>query len=78
MACRRANIATGTAGVDRAISSRKLCRRIDWRGGIDGTEYSRPQKEVRWLALGLLAYIGQFGDMVKALDDPARKLDWPE
>ena len=39
---------------------------------------SRPQKEVRWLALRCLGYIGQFDDMVKALNDPARKLDWPE
>ncbi len=39
---------------------------------------ARPQKEVRWLALRCLAYIDQFGDMVKALNDPARKLDWPD
>lgn len=38
----------------------------------------RPQKEVRWLALRCLGYIGQFNDLVKTLNDPARKLDWPE
>jgi hypothetical protein len=39
---------------------------------------SRPQREVRWLALRCLAYIGQFHDMVAALNDSARKLEWPE
>ncbi len=39
---------------------------------------ARPQREVRWLALRCLAYIGQFGDIVKAINDPARKLDWPD
>jgi hypothetical protein len=38
----------------------------------------RPQKEVKWLALRCLGYIGQFHDMIMALNDPDRKLDWPE
>jgi hypothetical protein len=39
---------------------------------------SRPQKEVKWLAMRCLGYIGQFRDMVVVLNDPARKLDWPD
>jgi hypothetical protein len=37
---------------------------------------SRQQKEVRWLALCCLGYLGQYRDMVAVLDDPAHKLDW--
>jgi len=39
---------------------------------------SRPQKEVRWLSLRCLGYVGQFRDMVAALNDPAHKNDWPD
>ena len=39
---------------------------------------SRPQKEVKWLAVRCLGYVGQFRDMVAALNDPARRLEWPE
>jgi hypothetical protein len=38
---------------------------------------SRPQKEVKWLSLRCLGYIGQFHDMIMALNDPLRKLEWP-
>jgi hypothetical protein len=38
----------------------------------------RPQKEVRWLAQRCLGYVGQFHDMVGALNDPARKLEWTD
>jgi hypothetical protein len=36
------------------------------------------QKEVRWLALRCLGYIGQFHPMVVVLNDQARKPEWPE
>ncbi|MEN6459632.1 MAG: hypothetical protein ABFC63_11965 [Thermoguttaceae bacterium] len=39
---------------------------------------TRPQREVRWLALRSLGYVGQFSEMVAALDDPAHKLDWQD
>jgi hypothetical protein len=41
---------------------------------------SHVRKEVRWLALRCLGYVGQFRDMVAALNDaaPAHRLDWPE
>ena len=39
---------------------------------------SRPQKEVKWLSLRCLGYVGQFRDMVAALGDAAHKLDWPD
>ena len=39
---------------------------------------SRPQKEVKWLSLRCLGYVGQFHDMVAALNDPARKTEWPD
>jgi hypothetical protein len=48
------------------------------RVGLLELATSRPQKEVKWLALRCLAYLGQFGDMVAALNDPARKLDWQD
>ncbi len=38
----------------------------------------RPQKEVRWLALRCLGYVGQFHEMVSALNDPLHRLDWPD
>lgn len=39
---------------------------------------SRPQKEVKWLALRCLGYIWQFDDVVVALDDSASKLVWSD
>jgi hypothetical protein len=36
------------------------------------------QKEVRWLALRCMGYIGQFHPMVVVLNDQALKPDWPE
>ncbi len=41
---------------------------------------SRPQEEVKWLALRCLGYVGQFRNMVAALNDPtpARRLKWPD
>ena len=39
---------------------------------------SKPQKEVRSLALRCLGYTGQFHDMIMVLNDPLRKLDWPD
>lgn len=38
----------------------------------------RPQKEVKALSMRCLGYVGQFGDMVAALNDPARKLEWSD
>ncbi len=38
---------------------------------------SRPQSEVRWLVQRSLGYVGQFRDMVVALNDPARRVAWP-
>ena len=48
------------------------------RVGLLELNASRPQKEVKWLALRCLGYVGQFRDMVAALNDPARRLEWPE
>jgi hypothetical protein len=48
------------------------------RVGLLELSASRPQKEVKWLALRCLGYVGQFRDMVAALNDPARWLEWPE
>ncbi len=39
---------------------------------------TRPQKEVKWLALRCLSHIGQYRDLVTALNDAARKPDWPD
>jgi hypothetical protein len=39
---------------------------------------SQPRREVRWLALRSLGYLGRFDEMVAALDDPAHKLDWQD
>ena len=39
---------------------------------------SRPQSEVKWLSLRCLGYVGQFRDMVVALNDVAQKSHWPE
>jgi len=36
------------------------------------------QKEVRWLAIRSLGYLGEFDPMVMALNDPDQQLDWPE
>lgn len=48
------------------------------RVGLLELSSARPQKEVRWLALRCLCYLDQFRDMVTALNDPTRKLEWPE
>jgi hypothetical protein len=37
---------------------------------------SRPQWEVRWLSLRCLGYVGQFREIVVALNDPAQKPHW--
>ena len=39
---------------------------------------SRPQKEVKWLTLRCLGCVGQFRDMVAALNEPAHKLEWSD
>ncbi|MCE5303851.1 MAG: hypothetical protein LLF97_12195 [Planctomycetaceae bacterium] len=39
---------------------------------------SRPQKEVRWLAMRCLAFIDQFQDMTMVLNDAAYRLDWSD
>jgi hypothetical protein len=36
------------------------------------------QKEVRWLAVKALGYLGYFDTMIVVLDDPAFKLEWSE
>ena len=36
------------------------------------------RKEVSWLAGRCLGYLGQFDTIVKALNDPSRRLEWPE
>ncbi len=41
-------------------------------------EVSRPQKEVKWLALRCLGYLGQFDDVVLALNNEANKLVWSD
>jgi hypothetical protein len=39
----------------------------------------RPQQwETKWLSLRCLGYVGQFRDMVVALNDPAQKSHWPD
>lgn len=48
------------------------------RLGLLELSTSRPQKEVKWLALRCLGYIGQYHDMVAALNDPVHKLEWPD
>ncbi len=39
---------------------------------------SRPQREVKWLAYRCLSYVGQFDDVVKALNDQDYKLIWSD
>jgi len=39
---------------------------------------TRPQKELKRLALRCMCYIGQFRDMVAALNDPEYKLEWQD
>lgn len=39
---------------------------------------TRPQWEVKWLALRCLTYVGQFHDLVVLLNDPAQKAHWPD
>ena len=46
------------------------------RVGLLELATSRPQKEVKWLALRCLGYVGQFRDMVAALNDPAHRSEW--
>ena len=49
------------------------------RVGLLELATSRPQWEVKWLSLRCLAYVGQFRDMLVALNDPTqKKLHWPD
>ena len=48
------------------------------RVGLLELATSRPQKEVKWLALRCLGCVGQFRDMVTALNEPAHKLEWSD
>ena len=48
------------------------------RVGLLELATSRPQKEVKWLALRCLGCVGQFRDMVAALNEPVHKLDWAD
>ena len=48
------------------------------RLGLLELRLSRPQKEVKWLALRCLANIGQFRDMIAMLNDVDHKLNWPD
>jgi hypothetical protein len=47
-------------------------------GLLELTTVPRPQKEVKRLALRCLGYVGQFRDMVAALDDPANRYEWDD
>ena len=38
----------------------------------------RPQREVKWLSLRCLGYVGQFRDIVAALNDGTHKGDWSD
>jgi hypothetical protein len=62
-----------SAAIAQALPSDRLARL-----GLLELATSRPQKEVRWLALRCLGCIGQHHDMVAALNDAAHKLEWPE
>lgn len=46
------------------------------RVGLLELTTSRPQREVKWLALRCLGYVGQFRDLIALLNDASRKLDW--
>ncbi len=48
------------------------------RVGLLELTTSLPQKEVKWLALRCLGYVGQFRDLIAMLNDASRKLDWPD
>jgi hypothetical protein len=48
------------------------------RIGLLELNASRPQKEMKWLALRCLGYVGQYRDMVAVLNDPAHRLEWLE
>lgn len=48
------------------------------RVGLMELAVSRPQKEVKWLAWRCLGYVGQFDDVVTALNDPEYKLVWSD
>ena len=39
---------------------------------------TRPQKDVHWLSLRCLAYVGYFHNLVEAMNDSAHKLVWEE
>ena len=39
---------------------------------------SQRQREVKWLALRCLGCLGQFRDMVAALNEPAHRLEWSD
>lgn len=50
------------------------------RDGLLESALSRPQKEVKWLALRCLGSVGNFSDVVAALNDPNPnfRLNWPD
>ncbi|MEN6449237.1 MAG: hypothetical protein ABFC96_01990 [Thermoguttaceae bacterium] len=68
---RRASLALAEAmGADAADKAARL--------GLLELATTRPQREVRWLALRCLGYLGQFSEMVGALDDLTHKGDWQD
>jgi hypothetical protein len=58
--------------ISKALTTDRLAR----LGLLEAVQ--RPQRDVRWLALRCLGYIGQFDDMVKALNDPIHKTEWAD
>jgi hypothetical protein len=48
------------------------------RVGLLELATSRPQWEVKWLALRCLGCVGQFRDMVAALSEPAQRFRWAD
>ena len=62
-----------SAAIAEALPTDRLAR-----VGLMELAVSRPQKEVKWLALRCLGYIWQFDDVVVALDDSANKLVWSD
>lgn len=62
-----------SASIAEALPSDRLAR-----VGLMELAVSRPQREVKWLALRCLGYVGQFDDMALALDDSANKLLWSD
>jgi len=66
-------------GASATISQRLLelpPSRPAQRGLMELAEHR--QKEVRWLAIRCLSYLGYFDPMVKVLDDAEFKLDWSD